>query len=144
MEHSTYVNIGEAARSAGLPSKTVRYYEEIGIVRSMRSGNGYRVYDEKGIRKLQFLSRARRLGFSLEDCRVLLSLYEDKERSSADVREVALRHLSDIDRKIAELTSLRATITELVESCHGDHRPDCPILKDLAGSAGLRTRSEGR
>jgi MerR family copper efflux transcriptional regulator len=129
-----HVNIGEAARAAGMPPKTIRYYEDIGLVRSMRSENGYRVYDEAGVRKLQFLSRARRLGFTLEDCRVLLSLYEDQERSSADVREIALRHLAEVDRMIRELRGLRAAIADLVASCQGDHRPDCPILDDLAGT----------
>ncbi len=127
--------VGEAARASGLPAKTLRYYEEIGLVAPARRANGYRDYSRRDIHKLHFLQRARSLGFSIQDCRHLLSLYEDDQRASADVRAVAQTHLKKIDAKIRELKSLRATLSELVENCHGDHRPDCPILDNLSGEA---------
>jgi Cu(I)-responsive transcriptional regulator len=125
--------VGEAARASGLPAKPLRYYEEIGLVAPARRANGYRDYSRRDIHKLHFLQRARSLGFSIQDCRHLLSLYEDDQRASADVRAVAKTHLKKIDAKIRELKSLRATLSELVENCHGDHRPDCPILDSLSG-----------
>ncbi|MDE0520945.1 MAG: Cu(I)-responsive transcriptional regulator [Boseongicola sp.] len=127
------MNIGEAARAAGLPVKTIRYYEEIGLVRPARSENGYRVFAEPDLHKLNFLGRSRALGFSIEDCRALLALYEDGTRSSSEVREIAERHLTDIESKITDLQSLRDTLAHLVASCAGDERPDCPILDNLSG-----------
>ncbi|MCR9254652.1 MAG: Cu(I)-responsive transcriptional regulator [Alphaproteobacteria bacterium] len=127
------MNIGEAAARSGLPAKTIRYYEDIGLVRPARDGNGYRAFVEKDIHKLAFLARARSLGFTVEECRVLLALYEDDDRASADVKSIATEHLDRIDRKISELEGMRATLSHLVERCHGDGKPDCPILADLAG-----------
>ncbi len=127
------MNIGDAADQSGLPTKTIRYYEEIGLITPDRSGNGYRDFSDTHIHKLKFLSRSRNLGFSIEDCRVLLSLYEDKHRASGEVRSVAQEHLSAIETKIAELQSMHATLLELVHKCHGDDRPDCPILDELSG-----------
>ena len=127
------MNIGDAARAAGLPVKTIRYYEEIGLVRPARSENGYRVFAESDLHKLNFLGRSRALGFSIEDCRALLALYEDGTRSSSEVREIAERHLTDIEGKITDLQSLRDTLAHLVASCAGDERPDCPILDNLSG-----------
>ena len=127
------MNIGEAAKASGLPAKTIRYYEDIGLVVADRAANGYRSYDEPHLHKLKFLHRSRSLGFSIEECRQLLSLYEDKQRTSASVRKVASSKLEEIDRKIADLQGLRDTLATLVESCHGDDRPDCPILDDLSG-----------
>ncbi|MXX90563.1 MAG: Cu(I)-responsive transcriptional regulator [Boseongicola sp. SB0677_bin_26] len=127
------MNIGEAAKAAGLPVKTIRYYEEIGLVRPARSENGYRVFAESDLHKLNFLGRSRALGFSIEDCRALLALYEDGTRSSSEVREIAERHLTDIEGKITDLQSLRDTLAHLVASCAGDERPDCPILDNLSG-----------
>ncbi|OSQ37977.1 Cu(I)-responsive transcriptional regulator [Thalassospira mesophila] len=126
------MNISDAAQDCGLPAKTIRYYEEIGLVRPGRRANGYRDYNEQDLHKLRFLQRSRGLGFSVEDCRTLLSLYEDHNRASADVRQIAKAHLDDIDRKIAELKSLQTTLRHLVHQCHGDDRPDCPIIEDLA------------
>jgi len=127
------MNIGEVAERSGLPPKTIRYYEDIGLVRPLRSGNGYRAFRETDLHKLAFLGRARALGFSIEDCRTLLSLYEDESRESAQVKAVAEEHLTAIDDKIAQLQSMRETLSHLVAACHGDHRPDCPILGDLSG-----------
>ena len=127
------MNISDVAKRSGLPAKTIRYYEDIGLVRPQRSGNGYRAFRETDLHKLAFLGRARALGFSIDACRNLLSLYEDENRESAQVKAVAEEHLSTIDDKIVQLQSMRETLSHLVASCHGDHRPDCPILSDLAG-----------
>lgn len=126
------MNIGEVAERSGIPPKTIRYYENIGLVRPQRSGNGYRAFRETDLHKLAFLGRARTLGFSIEDCRTLLSLYEDESRESAQVKLVAEQHLAAIDDKIDQLKSMRKTLSQLVDACHGDHRPDCPILSDLS------------
>lgn len=127
------MNIGDVARRSGLPTKTIRYYEEIGLIRPLRGENGYRAFRESDLHKLAFLGRARALGFSIEDCRTLLGLYEDGTRESAQVKAVAEEHLTAIDEKIAQLKSMRDTLSHLVAECHGDRRPDCPILNDLAG-----------
>lgn len=127
------MNISDVSALSGLPAKTIRYYEDIGLVRPARSANGYRDFDERDVHKLTFLARARSLGFTIEDCRALLALYGDHSRASADVKQVAQDHLVSIDRKIRELQSMHATLTDLVHRCHGDDRPDCPILEDLAG-----------
>jgi len=127
------MNIGEAARRSGLPAKTIRYYEEIGLLRPERRENGYRDYGDDDVHRLRFLKRARGLGFGVEECRALLALWHDRNRASADVRRLAEAHLEEVDRKIEELRSLRATLAHLVEACRGDRRPDCPILAGLAG-----------
>lgn len=127
------MNIGDAAARTGLPAKTIRYYEDIGLVRPARRRNGYRDYGEAELHKLVFLRRARSLGFSVADCRALLSLYEDRNRSSADVKALALARIAEIERKLGELESLKRTLNHLAQSCHGDERPDCPILDSLAG-----------
>jgi Cu(I)-responsive transcriptional regulator len=125
------MNIGEVASRAGLPAKTIRYYEDIGLIKPLRDDNGYRAFRDSDLHKLAFLSRARALGFTIEDCRTLLALYADEERASSDVKAVAQEHLTQIDEKIAQLRSMRATLSDLVQACAGDSRPDCPILKDL-------------
>ncbi len=127
------MNIGDVAERSGLPQKTIRYYEEIGLIRPDRTANGYRSFGENDLHKLAFLGRARALGFSIEDCRTLLALYEDDARESASVKAVAEEHLAEIDRKIGQLHSMRATLAHLVAACRGDRRPDCPILADLSG-----------
>ncbi len=129
------MNIGEVSRASGLPAKTIRYYEEIGLVRPARGSNGYRDFTRQDAHKLAFLGRSRSLGFSIEECRTLLSLYQDRERASADVKAVALEHLEHVAQKIEELQALKATLETLVTRCHGDERPDCPILEDLAGES---------
>jgi Cu(I)-responsive transcriptional regulator len=126
------MNIGAAAERSGLPAKTIRYYEQIGLVTPRRRDNDYRDYSDKDVHELRFVARARALGFTVEECRHLLSLYRDRDRSSADVREAAERHLDQIRGKIAELREMERTLTRLVEACHGDDKPDCPILDDLA------------
>lgn len=126
------MNIGKVAQATSLPPKTIRYYEDIGLFRPSRDDNGYRRFNERELHKLGFIGRARALGFSIEDCRNLLDLYEDRDRASADVKRIAQEHLKLIDAKIVELKTMRSTLRHLIESCAGDHRPDCPILEDLA------------
>ncbi len=127
------MNISEAADQSGLPAKTIRYYEEIGLVTpAARRANGYRDYAQQDVHTLRFLNRARNLGFSVEDCRALMTLYTDRTRKSADVKALAQARIENIDLKIAELRSMRRTLEQVAEKCHGDDRPDCPILDDLA------------
>ena len=127
------MNIGDVSRASGLPAKTIRYYEDIDLVRPARYANGYRDFSEQDVHKLAFLGRSRSLGFTIEDCRKLMSLYEDRDRASADVKALASEHLDRIAQKIEELQALKSTLETLVVRCHGDNRPDCPILDDLAG-----------
>ena len=126
------MNIGEVAEAAGLPPKTIRYYEDIGLITPLRADNGYRRFTEAHLHKLAFIARARGLGFSIEQCRTLLALYEDRGRASADVKKLAETHLAEIDAKMAELAEMRSTLGDLIHACAGDHRPDCPILSGLA------------
>ena len=127
------MNIGDASERSGLPAKTIRYYEDIRLLKPARGDNGYRDYSDEDVHRLRFLQRARSLGFSVEECRQLLSLYGDTRRESADVKAIAEAKLVEIDRKIAELMGLRRTLQHLVHACHGDERPDCPILEELSG-----------
>ena len=126
------MNIKDAGQATGLPAKTIRYYEEIGLVTPARSDNGYRDFSDHDVHRLAFLARARALGFPVADCRDLLALWYDRERASAEVKAIAETHLEEISAKIVALQSLRDTLSDLVHACHGDDRPDCPILKDLA------------
>ena len=126
------MNIGDVSNLSGLPPKTIRYYEDIGLVNPMRGENGYRAFGQKDLHKLTFLSRARALGFTIDDCRTLLTLYEDHTRESADVKRVATDHLLQIEAKINDLIAMRDTLSHLVQECAGDHRPDCPILENLS------------
>lgn len=126
------MNIGEAARHTGLSAKMIRYYESIGLISPTgRSANGYRHFDEEDLHRLAFIRRSRDLGFSLEEVGRLLTLWHDRQRASADVKALAGTHIQALNRKIHELVSLRDTLQELVDTCHGDDRPNCPILKDL-------------
>lgn len=127
------MNIGAVAEKSGVSPKTIRYYESIGLIPSAdRRANGYRTYSEIDMHTLNFIKRARSLGFSVDEVRDLLDLWRDKRRSSAKVRALTAQHLKALDRKIAELESMRTTLADLVEQCRGDDRPDCPILDDLA------------
>ena len=126
------MNIGEVAKMAELPIKTIRYYEEIGFIKPKRSANGYRSFRVSDVHKLAFLGRARSLGFSIEDCRALLQLYENDTLASADVKQIAQENLARIDAKVKELQAMRNTLSDLIGACAGDDRPACPILSDLA------------
>ncbi len=127
------MNIGAAANAAGLPVKTVRYYADIGLVTpGGRSETGYRQYTGAEISKLVFARRTRAFGFSIDETRELLSLYEDRNRSSADVKAIAQGRLDEIEAKMRELTALHDELSHLVHCCRGDDRPDCPILSGFA------------
>jgi Cu(I)-responsive transcriptional regulator len=130
------VTISEAAARSGVPPKTIRYYEEIGLVApAERLDNRYRAYNDNDIRTLRFINRARSLGFSLKEVGELLALYRDRGRASKDVKRLAIAHIAELDRKIAELTAIRGVIAELAERCQGDDRPECPILDELDAPA---------
>ena len=130
------MNISQAARAVALPPKTIRYYEDIGLVRPRRRPNGYRDYGAGDLDALRFVQRARGLGFSVEDCRQLLSLWHDDARTSAEVRRLAAGHLAGVRDRIARLRTMEETLERLVERCRGDAEPDCPILDDLARPSG--------
>jgi Cu(I)-responsive transcriptional regulator len=126
------MNISSAAKSAGLPVKTVRYYADIGLVDApSRSEAGYRTYDDASVRKLAFVRRSREFGFSIDECRELLDLYQDGDRTSAEVKRIASKKLQEIEDKQRELQSLHDELEHLVKSCRGDQRPDCPIMDYL-------------
>lgn len=130
---SSLLNIGEVARQTGVSAKTIRYYEETGLIPPAdRAENGYRRYAQRAVHVLRFVKRARDLGFSVRDVGDLLTLWADASRESAEVKRLALRHLRDIEDKITELQKLRGAMQHLVDCCHGDERPDCPILDNLA------------
>jgi MerR family copper efflux transcriptional regulator len=128
------MNIGKAAKRTGVSAKMIRYYEETGLLpQAARRQSGYRSYGENDVHRLRFVRRARNFGFPVEQIRELLGLWSDKARASAEVKEITLAHVAALDDRIAELTSLRNALHHLAEQCHGDDRPDCPILDDLVG-----------
>ena len=127
------MNIGQAAKHSGLSAKMIRYYESIGLLKpAHRSDSGYRLYNDDDLHTLAFIKRSRDLGFSLDEVGKLLALWQDRQRASSDVKALARQHIDELNQKIVELTSLRDTLQDLVDTCQGDHRPDCPILKGLA------------
>lgn len=128
-----YFNIGEAAAASGVSAKMIRHYESLGLLKApSRSEGGYRLFESNDIHILRFIRRARDLGFSIKDVERLLGLWQNRRRTSADVRRIAQHHIEELDRKIDELQGMRRTLEHLVRHCHGDERPDCPILDDLS------------
>lgn len=140
-----YFNIGEAARRSGVSAKMVRHYESLGLLPSVdRTEAGYRQYTEKEVHTLRFVKRARDLGFSMAEIGELLKLWQNRRRSSADVRRIAARHVVELRQRMTEMESMLRTLEDLIDCCDGDHRPDCPILDELQGdrtSALVRTRT---
>ncbi len=129
------MNIGVAAEKSGVPAKTIRYYESIGLIAEPgRTEGGYRDYAENDVAILRFVQRARGLGFPLKDVAALLGLWHDRGRASAQVKELTLSHITEIERRIDELRAVRRTLLDLAHKCHGDERPDCPIIDDLAAA----------
>jgi Cu(I)-responsive transcriptional regulator len=126
------MNIGEAAARSGVSAKMIRHYEAIGLIGAARSANGYRVYGERDVAVLRFIRHARDLGFPLEDVRRLLALWQDRNRASAEVKRLALAHVAALESKADSLRRMAASLRHLAAHCHGDERPDCPILDDLA------------
>ena len=127
------LNIGDAAKASGVSAKMIRHYESIGLIdAAQRTDAGYRRYSEQDVQVLQFIHRSRALGFSLDQIKTLLTLWQDKQRASKDVRAMAREHIAELDRKIAEMQAMRRTLEQLARACHGDDRPDCPILDDLS------------
>ncbi len=143
------MNIGEASNATGVTAKMIRYYESIGLMpKVVRTGSGYRVYSESDIHTLRFIRRARDLGFSIESITKLLRLWQNRNRSSSNVKSVTTEHIGALRRRIAEMEAMVRTLEHLAKHCHGDQRPDCPILDDLAKPAGkgdgLKAQSTSR
>ncbi len=126
------MNIGEAAKISGVNAKLIRHYESIGIIpKASRTDSGYRVYSDNDVHTLSFVRRARSLGFSMKEIKKLVGLWRNRSRASADVKALAQSHIKELEDKISELEAMRDTLKHLAKNCHGDSRPNCPILDDL-------------
>ena len=134
MDMMTHMNIGEAARHSGVSAKMIRHYEGIGLIpKASRTYSNYRTYSGKDVHTLRFIRQARSLGFSIKQIEELLGLWRNQRRPSSKVKALALAHIAELDARIAELQAMKRTLQSLAEHCHGDERPDCPILEGLAG-----------
>jgi len=132
------MNIGQAAKASGVSAKMIRYYEQTGLIPPAdRTASGYRDYSQNDVHVLRFIRRARDLGFSVAEIQGLLGLWRDRNRKSADVKRIALDHIAELRKRIAEMEQMAATLEHLASCCSGDHRPDCPILADLESPEGL-------
>ena len=130
------MNIGEAAKATGVSAKMIRYYEDTGLIRAPhRTTSGYRIYGDSDLAVLRFIRRARDLGFAVKEIATLLALWQDRDRASGDVKALALAHVADLRRRMEEMQAMADTLTHLAATCHGDDRPDCPILDGLSGEA---------
>ncbi len=126
------MNIGQAAKVSGVNAKLIRHYESIGIIpKASRTDSGYRVYTESDVHTLTFVKRARSLGFSMKEIKKLVGLWRNRSRASADVKALAQTHIKELEAKINELETMRDTLKHLARNCHGDNRPDCPIVEEL-------------
>jgi MerR family transcriptional regulator, copper efflux regulator len=136
----SHFTIGEAARHSGVTAKMIRHYEAIGLIpKAGRTAGDYRVYSPEDLHRLRFIRRARGLGFSIAEINQLLGLWSNRRRASSTVKELALKHVAELDAKIGELNAIRATLADLARHCQGDERPDCPILDEL-GRVSKRVR----
>ena len=139
------MNIGQAAKASGVSAKMIRYYETIGLIAPVhRTDAGYRIYEDPDVHALRFISRARDLGFSVEHMRELIALWRDRDRASADVKAIALAHVEMLEQKAKALHQMSETLKHLAANCHGDGRPDCPIIEDFAKSEPTQPRSKRR
>ena len=139
------MNIGQVALKTGLPAKTIRYYESVGLIpTASRRANGYRSYDTLDVHTLHFVHRARSLGFSMAEVQELIALWRNKSRASAGVKAIAIEKIGEIDRKIGELKTIRRALLYLAERCRGDDRPECPILEELSIEGSYRNESRAR
>ncbi|MBY3530814.1 Cu(I)-responsive transcriptional regulator [Rhizobium laguerreae] len=130
------MNIGQAAKASGVSAKMIRYYEQIKLIApAHRTESSYRTYTDNEINTLKFIRRARDLGFSVEQMKTLVALWRDKSRSSADVKAIALEHVAELERKAAAIQAMSKTLKHLAQHCHGDDRPECPIIDDIAKAA---------
>lgn len=138
-----YYTIGQAAKATAVTPKMIRHYESLELIpRAARTTGDYRVYSENDLHTLRFIKRARGLGFSMKEIDGLLGLWRNQRRASAEVKRLALRHIAELDEKIEELKAMRGTLAELTAHCHGDSRPECPILQDLAAAPRLSERAK--
>jgi Cu(I)-responsive transcriptional regulator len=141
----TSLNIGDAAAAAGVSAKMIRHYEEIGLIpKAKRTYSGYRTYSENEVHVLRFIRQARGLGFSIKQISELLGLWQNSRRSSATVKTLALEHIGELEEKIREMLAMKATLERLAAHCHGDHRPECPILDELSAPAQAGPLRSGR
>ena len=141
----TLLNIGETAKASGVSAKMIRHYEKVGLVpEALRTEAGYRQYTQQEVSTLQFIRQSRGLGFSIDQIRELLGLWQDKRRPSRQVKALAQAHLQELDAKLQELTAMKATLAHLVNHCHGDDRPDCPIVEGLANEDPMASKSTSR
>ncbi|WIT12672.1 Cu(I)-responsive transcriptional regulator [Paucibacter sediminis] len=132
-------NIGEAAARSGVSAKMIRHYESLGMLPKVaRTEAGYRLYSEREVHTLRFIRRARDLGFSIVEISELLKLWQNRRRASGDVKRIALAHIADLERRLAEMQAMKQTLAQLISCCHGDERPDCPILEELGSAQGPR------
>ena len=139
MDEAGSVNIGRAARLSGVSAKMIRHYESLGLLPKVRrTGAGYRQYSSNEVHTLRFIRRARNLGFSIGEITALLGLWQNRRRASAEVKRLALAHAAELSARIAEMTEMKGTLEQLAAHCHGDHRPECPILDDLAADESAR------
>ena len=130
------MHIGEAARQSGVSAKMIRHYESLGLLpRTPRTDAGYRLYDDISVHTLRFIRRARDLGFGMKEIATLLGLWRNRRRASADVKRIAATHVADLQQRIDSMQAMKRSLQHLAACCHGDERPDCPILDDLAGAA---------
>ena len=137
------MNIGEAARLSGVSAKMVRHYESLGLLPQVqRSDSGYRQYSDAEVHTLRFIKRSRELGFSITEIAELVSLWQNRRRASQSVRRIAQKHAAELAQRITAMQAMQHTLAHLIDCCHGDERPDCPILDDLSGSVAPRVMSQ--